>query len=175
VAELNRIDCTTPRYTLDKSGFSPRSRLARYGASHRQTLVHGLALACMRCCRLGTSGQASLHYLTLRARERGTEPRFEQTLTHASKGIRGLPRPPPVSPSSSSVRLSLPLDTHLCFSPLPIPLSTPSHYAFPFPFALLARAGALSLHFTCIAPAASCLRLPLRVSQLAVIVALQTR
>jgi len=74
-----------------------------------------------------------------------------------------------------SLRLSLPTHTHTHAS---VCLSLSHHlYLIPtppvsIPIALLARVGALPLHFTCVA---SCLRLPLRVSQLAIVVALQTR
>ena len=70
-----------------------------------------------------------------------------------------------VSPFPPPPSACLFLDTHLCLSLVPIPHFEILSPRLSIPFALLARAGDLSLHFT------FCLRLPLRVSQLPVIVA----
>lgn len=95
---------------------------------------------------------------------RGTEPRFiaVKTLTQldCQRHQRSSCRPP-----CEFLLLRPPVFLALSLQ-LSQPLSSVPSPSLPL-IDLLARAGALSLHFTHVAPAAFCLRLPLRVSQLA--------
>ena len=158
---------STPRYALSKSGASPRWTLDHTSTLYRLARpdIRRSWSSCMQVQGLGFTGISPPS--CLRAREHRATPKSRATLTHIDSVSLPAEACPPCGFAfpSSSVRLSLSRYTHLCLSLLPIPYFESLSPRVSIPFALLARAGDLSLHFT------SCLRLPLRVSQLPVIVA----